>query len=100
MEYCFLVSFRFKKYSMRHTETWDKPPYFCWRIQINLHHKVVTAHVRLCFYTTPNSQQVKHKVGSSFGLTGIGSLEGALGILLYLWHSWVLSSAPQGPRVN
>lgn len=48
MEYCFLVSFRFKKYSMRHTETWDKPPYLCWSIQINLHHEVVTAYVGLC----------------------------------------------------
>lgn len=56
---------------MRHTETWDKPSYLYWSIQNNLHHEVVTAHVGLYFYTTPNSWQVKHQVSSSFGLTGI-----------------------------
>lgn len=62
---------------MRHTETWDKPSYLCWSIQNNLHHEVVTAHVGLYFYTTPNSWQVKHQVSSSFGLTGIDILWGS-----------------------
>lgn len=48
-EYCFLISFRFKKCTTRLTNTWDKPPYWCWCFQNNVHHWVSVAHAGLLY---------------------------------------------------